>query len=243
MKNTLSSIIILVILQFFIGCAINKPNIPTPQYSIKQNDKIGFIIKSNYAMVHTHIGNFSGLDKPYPKVITKEVITKIINTELKAKTINLSNDNFKDINNLIIPQNNKWTIGSKTLYDKYTQMGLQAILIIEEKPILINVAPFFTVPSSGFASTKVMGMHRYFGVSGYTYSLVLLNPIGKRNINTINNFKILRDPMLNSFEEKSGLKNIENFERISDKELLIIKKNIIKLTHENIKKINSYLSN
>lgn len=244
MKKILSMTTVLVVLQFFVGCGANKPNIPTPQYTINKIDKVGFVIKSNKRMVHTHINTFSKFDKSYSKLITKELVSEMINTQIQAKLVDLENEKIEDINNLIIPKNNKWVIGSKKLYEKYIYMGLKAILVIEEKPVNIYLPPhYIEVKSSGFASTSTMGIHRYFGISGYTYSIILLDPIAKIDINKIPRYDILRDPAVSSFEEKSGLHNIQNFDKLSDKELAIIKDNILRITRENIIGLNNYLSN
>ena len=244
MKKTLSFTAILIILQFFVGCAVNKPDIPAPHYTIKPVDKVGFIIKSNDTMVHTHFSSFSEFDKQYPKLVTKELVSEMIHSQIKAELVDLSNERIENIKYLIIPKDNKWIVSSRNLYEKYLSMGLKAILVIEERPVYVYMPPTnFVVPSSGFASTSLFGIHRYIGITGYTYSLILLDPIGKREITKIAKYEILRDPMLNSYEEKSGLSNIQDFEKLSEKELVIIKDNILRLTRENITRINKYLTN
>ncbi|HFU74902.1 MAG TPA: hypothetical protein ENK66_01515, partial [Arcobacter sp.] len=150
MIKIINYISILVVLTFFIGCAGTKSNIPVPQYSINQNDKLGFIIKSNDFMAHTHVANFSGFDKKYPKIVTKDIVKDMLNKQIKAQLVDLSNENFQNVQNLVIPKNEKWSVTSQKLYDKYLALGLKAILIIEEKPVFVSIpATHFDVPSTG----------------------------------------------------------------------------------------------
>ncbi len=237
-------LILFVSIYIFTGCAVQKPDVP--KYNVKKTDKIGYFIKSNDKMLHTHVGTtvFNNFEKKYPKQLDKKLVENLLKENIGVELVDLSKFKYEDIKNLIVAKDKNWMITDEELYSKFAkELNLKAILLVEETRTVAQAGMYFyEAKSSGLLTSSLLGMHRYFAISGFDYSLYLLNPIGEVKIDNVQKFKIIYDPMLSRYQEESGFKKIKSFKKISKEELSILEKNTIKLTKENISKINDYLS-
>jgi len=222
MKKILGFSFLLIVL--FSGCAIQQPDIP--KYTINKNDKIGYIINIPKKVEHSHVGTtaFNNFEKSYLYAWEKEgIIEKQLHDNLGQELINLSLLGFKnsDFKDLIVGKDNKWVINNKTLYQKLVNdLKLKAIIVITDGPGSFFLNPYvFDVKGTGLVSSNFLGIKRFFAVLSVESQIYLFNPLAKINVNRDPLVTIIYDPMLNSFEEKSGFKIPNNIENITQSEM------------------------
>jgi hypothetical protein len=234
---------------FVVGCAHVRPKLPN--YKIDQKDNVGYIIKTNDKMLHTHIGTtiFNNFEKTYPKLVTADDIKELLKKNIHANLIDISSYEFGDIDNLIINKNNKWIINNNDLYNELIKKyKLKAIIIVSEKSGGMYLYPsYLSSKSSGLLSTSMLGIERYFAVSGFHFKLHILNPIGSKELSKeIITAKIIYDPLdslMGDSQKRSNFIKPANIKVLTNKEQKSIKKSILELTESNIKLINKNLSN
>ncbi len=225
---------------FISGCA-TKPIIKP--YTILPQDKVGYIIKTNKNMLHTHIGTtvFNNYVQKYPKLVTSSDIESLLKNNFNANLVKIDSISYNDLKNLISNKNHKWIINNKELYQKLiTDLRLKAVLLIKEKPVYISLGTQgFNTDSSGLFSYSFMGLDMYFVVSGFDYSLYLLSPVGINTVK-IKQYKIV----YHSFGKKNkNILKIKDLKHLSQDELNTIKKVILEINKNNIIKLNTILSN
>ncbi len=231
---------------FVAGCANVSPKLPN--YKIGQKDNVGYIIKTNENMVHTHIGTtvFNNFEKTYPKLITADDVKKLLKKSIHANLIDISSYKFGDIDNLIIKNDNKWIINNNNIYSELIKKDkLKAIIVVSEKSGGIYLYPnYLSSKSSGLLSTSMLGIERYFAVSGFHFKLHILNPIGSKEFHKeIVTAKIICDPLIDNYQKKSNFVKPANIKVLTSEERKSVTKSILELTKYNIKQINKNLSN
>jgi hypothetical protein len=245
--DTLKKIISLAFAVLFItGCVNLGPKLPN--YKIDQKDNVGFIIKTNENMVHTHIGTtvFNNFEKTYPKLVTADDVKKLLKKNIHANLIDISSYKFEDIDNLIIEKDNKWIVNNDKIYTKLIKKDkLKAIIVVSEKYGGIYLYPnYLSSKSSGLLSRSMFGIERYFAVSGFHFKLHILNPIGSKEFdNEMVTAQIIYDPLIDDYQKKSNFVKPANIEALTSEERKSIKKTILELTKYNIEQINKNLSN
>ena len=132
---------------------------------------------------------------------------------------------YEILNELIKAEDDKWIINKRDIYNQLNELGIKAVVLIKDKPGFIYMHPFsFHPKGSGLVSHHFIGIKRYFNVLSMVSDIYLLNP--KAKINAVSNtyFNIIYDPMISSFEEKSGFKVPKDIENITEEEFSPVKK-------------------
>jgi len=214
MKHILGLIFVVF---FLVGCGGSGPDIPN--YRINQTDNVGYIIKTNPHMVHTHIGTtiFSNFEKTYQKLVKKDDIEKLLKQNIHANLIDLSSYNFEDLNKLIIESDKKWIVSNQVLYQELiTKYKLKAIIIISEEAGGIYMHPtYLSSKSSGLLSQSFLGISNYFAVSGFKFKLNILSPNGSKNIDDLTTAQFVYAPSNSDFQKASGFLKPRNNQNLT----------------------------
>jgi hypothetical protein len=229
-------LIVFLILLLFTGCGNVQPELPT--YSISKQDRIGYIIDIKNKVEHTHMGTtiFNNFDKTYKyKWNLANYIDNSLQNKLGSNLVDLSKHGYKvdDVKDIISANDNKWIISNKTTYNKLlSELNLKAIVIFYDAPKSIFLYPYsYETKGTGLLSHHVIGIKRYFTVLGVKSTVFVLNPLAK--VETEDKIvEIIYDPLISSYEEKSGFVIPSDIENITEKEFEPVKKSNI--THLDI---------
>jgi len=238
-------LLILPIIVLLTGCGISQPKLP--EYSVSDEDKIGYIINVENKIEHTHMGTtiFNNFNKTYNyEWNLSQYIDKYINKKMSSKLIDLSKLGYsiEALKGLIIAQDGQWIISKRDKYNKLVKdLNLKAIILINDEPNnYFSYPSSYNVEGTGLLSHHVLGMKRYFSVLGVKSHIYLLNPQGAI-VTRDENLSILYDPLISSYEEKSGFNAPIDIENLTEKEFEPVKNINIKHLNFLLDKTLKYL--
>jgi len=224
---------------FFLAGCVKIPEVP--KYTIETGDKIGYLIDVDTYPTHTHIGTtiFNNFTKKYKyNWKMKQYITSHMQNRLssrkKLQFINLSKYHItsKDLNELIVNENEKWIINPKkeNIYQKLRNLGIKAIVHIKEdaKLALLECGAFgcteHYAKGYGLFTRSMLGMDNFYAATSFHTSVLLLHPIGNLQKEFTEPYgqpmAIIRSPFgLTEAAKKSGFILPKDFKNITNTEM------------------------
>ncbi len=247
----------------FSGCVIKQPKIP--KYSIEQGDQIGYLIHVAKYPKHSHLGTtvFNNFTKEYAydwdiENYIEKSLQQSLSKKGRYKLINLKKTQitFKDLDNLIVAEDNKWIVnkGKNSMFDTLKDKhNLKAIIEIYDGRKLMQAiygpysSIYYYAEGYGLFTRSFLGIDTYFPAPSFSANVYILNPIAKiipkcTTKMPYQGFSQMTGMFANKEEnQKHEFIVPKDFKNISEKEFEPIKHRIYKFLDELNKEINSYL--
>jgi hypothetical protein len=229
-----------ILLIVLTGCT-KEPTVP--EYYLKADDRIGYIIQGSEKILHTHLGTtlFNDFEKKYDTSWNFSTeIEKTLTKYVRGELLNLKKYGVTEtqIKNLFTVNDGSWVVQDKKLYNELLYLyDVKAIILIYQGETSVDEFES-EVSESGLFSKHTLGFKRYVGVNAYKVKLYILNPNAIVSIQSHKKSELLYHSLYFSNQEKSGFKKPNDIDNITEKELLPLRHSILRMLEDTIKSID-----